>query len=464
MFKHVRRILSASGFGATLQANSASRPDAPTSVESDNTGEHQSDRLVTGMEELTADSRILRRVPRLALCGEFSAGKSSIVNLLLGRDMLPTAVLPSTHRPTFLRYAPDLRIEAVSEKGEREQIASDAIETTVREDISHFEIGMPNAVLRDIEVLDTPGFADPFHDPARTLDVVESADICVWCTLATQAWRESERETWLSLPSKFRTSGILVVTHTDTLAHARDRERVRTRLRREAGNLFGDIVFLAVPDAMRARRDGGQVVDPEMWQKSGGNALVAALRKLAIDHFNVRDESARSVQTTETTPARAEIAPIDSIEAATTTPASTRLTPTEAEALVEPHAFLARLAAMAPACLAAGWIDLTRREVLVLYGAEVTAETASVSEAITELFEGAHVKSIETPFLRSDDVADRTHSLQEIFVVTDACLGVFLRSESRPDRALVIISDKSIDLRMMIARVRRMMKSPDLMI
>ena len=44
------------------------------------------------MEELTPDSRILRPVPRLALCGEFSAGKSSIVNLLLGCDMLPTAV------------------------------------------------------------------------------------------------------------------------------------------------------------------------------------------------------------------------------------------------------------------------------------------------------------------------------------------------------------------------------------
>jgi Dynamin family len=463
MFKHVRRILTASGFGATLQANSASRSDAPISVESDNTGEHQPDRLVTGMEELTPDSEILRPVPRLALCGEFSAGKSSIVNLLLGCDMLPTAVLPSTHRPTFLRYAPDLRIEAVSEKGEREQIASDAIETMVREDISHFEIGMPNAALRDIEVLDTPGFADPFHDPARTLDVVESADICVWCTLATQAWRESERETWLSLPSKFRTSGILVVTHTDTLAHARDRERVRTRLRREAGNLFGDIVFLAVPDAMRARRDGGQVVDPEMWQKSGGNALVAALQKLAIDHFNVRGESARSGQATERTPARTEIAPTDSV-AATTTPSRTRLTTSASEALVEPRAFLTRLAAMAPACLAAGWIDLTRREVLVLYGAEVTAETGSVSEAITELLQGAHVKRIETPFLRSHDLADRAHCLQEIFVVTDTCLGVFLRSESTPDRALVIISDKSIDLRMMIARVRRMMKSPDLII
>jgi hypothetical protein len=52
-------------------------------------------------------------LPRLALFGEFSAGKSSIINLLLGRDILPTAVLSSTRRPTYVHHAPDLRIEAL---------------------------------------------------------------------------------------------------------------------------------------------------------------------------------------------------------------------------------------------------------------------------------------------------------------------------------------------------------------
>jgi hypothetical protein len=476
MFKHVRRALAASWLGGAFQANSASHSDVRTNTGGNNKGEHQPDRLMTGMEELMAGTRSLGPVPLLALCGEFSAGKSSIANLLLGCDMLPTAVLPSTRRPTFLRYAPDLRIEAVLEKGERERIASDAIGTMAREDVSHFEIGMPSAVLRDIEVLDTPGFADPFHDPARTLDVIESADICVWCTLATQAWRESERQTWLSLPPRFRTRGILVVTHIDTLAHAGEHQRVRARLQREAGGLFGDIVFLAVPDAMRARRDDGQVVDPEMWQNSGGNALVAALQRLAIAPLAVHGESSSSEQTTDTPPTGAGCDPGALVIATHATPAgegqmavpnTAAVVPRESDALAAPQALLEGLAATVPACLAAGWIDLAKREVLLFYGHEpaVTADTGPVGEAITELLQGRPVNRIESPLRRSRGLADdQTHYFREIFIATDECLGAFLRSDSRADRALVIVSEKSIDLGMMIARARRLMKLADVMI
>jgi hypothetical protein len=473
MLKYVRRLLAASGLGGAFQANSASRSDMRISDEMNNTVEHQP-HLMAGMEEQMAGSRSLRPVPRLVLCGEFSAGKSSIVNLLLGCDMLPTAVLPSTRRPTFLRYAPDLRVEAILEKGEREPVASDAIGTMVREDIRHFEIGMPSAALRHIEVLDTPGFADPFHDPGRTLDVIESADICVWCTLATQAWRESERQTWLSLPARFRTSGILVVTHIDTLAHAGEHERVRTRLQREAGDLFRDIVFLAVPDALRARRDDGQIIDPAMWKKSGGGALVAALQKLATDHLN--GGNANSGPATNTSPAGAVLAPDDPAVVTAVTPAGVgrttapraeALLPPESDALVAPQAFLARLAGTVPACLAAGWIDLASREILVFHGHEpgMTADIGPVGDAITEMFQGRNINRIESLFLGSRGLAaDPTNYFREIFIVTDDCLGVFLRSQSRADRALVIISDKSVNLGMVIATARRLMKSADCMI
>jgi Dynamin family len=481
MFKRVRRAFAASWLGGAFQSSSDSLSAVPINAGANDTGEHQPDRLMAEMEESMAGSRSLGSVPLLALCGEFSAGKSSLVNLLLGCDMLPTAVLPSTRRPTFLRYAPDLRIEAVLEKGEREAVASDAIGTSAREDVSYFEIGMPSAVLREIEMLDTPGFADPFHDPARTMDMVESADICVWCTLATQAWRESERQTWLSLPPRFRTRGILVVTHIDTLAHAGEHQRVRARLQREAGDLFGDIVFLAVPDAMRARRDNGQILDPEAWRNSGGDALVAALQELAVVPLEVRGESARSEHTTDTPPDSAGFDPSDLAIATHATPAGAGQTvvpetvvpetvafvPRESDALAASQVFLETLAATVPACLAAAWIDLAKREVLLFHGREpaMTADTGLVGDAITELFhQGNPVSGIESQSQPSHGLAgDPTQYFREIFVVTDECLGAFLRSDSRTDRALVIVSEKNIDLGMMIARARRLMKFADVM-
>jgi hypothetical protein len=487
MFKYVRRILAASGFGGASQASLASRSDVRIGVGANEAGEHQPDRLMVGMEELEElIAGCPGPMPRLVLCGEFSAGKSSIVNLLLGCDILPTAVLPSTRRPTYLRHAPDLRIEAILENGEREPASPDAIKSIAREDISHYEIGMPNALLRYIEVLDTPGFADPFHDPARTLDVIESADICFWCTLATQAWRQSERQTWLSLPARFRTSGVLVVTHVDTLANASEHQRVRARLQREAGELFGDVVFLAVPDAMRARRDDGQVVDPGLWRTSGGSALVATLQKLAINRLKAsgESESVSSGQAADTLHVNSGLAssvshptvstaetPTSAVSTArpvrTTVASRTAGDLSDPSARAEPEIFLAKLAETVPACLAAAWIDLDGREVLVFHGDEpaVTANTGPVGDAIAKLFQGPNVKKIEALFRRSRGLAgDQTHYFQEIFIITDDCLGVFLRSESRTDRALVIVSDKSANLGMVIARARRVMKSADLMV
>jgi hypothetical protein len=488
MFKYVKRILAASGFGAASQASLALRSDARIGTGANDSGEHQPDQLMAGMEDLLAGPQSVGPVPRLVLCGEFSAGKSSIVNLLLGCDMLPTAVLPSTRRPTYLRYSRDVRIEAILEKGGREPVSPDAIKSVVREDISHYEIGMPNALLRYIEVLDTPGFADPFHDPARTLDVIESADICVWCTLATQAWRESERQTWLSLPARFRSSGLLVVTHVDTLANAGEHQRVRARLQREAGDLFGDIVFLAVPDAMRARRDDGQVVDAGLWRSSGGSALVATLQKLAIEHLKVRGESesdstGQAAAILQVSTGRAsDDSPVssDAISTAISTPdvASTRAVrrtsasgtardPSDRSTGVQPEIFLAKTAEAVPACLAVAWIDLDGREVLVFHGHEpaVTVDTGPVGDAIADLFQGPNIVRIEQLFRRSRGMPDgQSHYFREIFIITDDCLGVFIRSESRTDRALVIVTDKSANLGMVIARARRAMKSADFMV
>jgi hypothetical protein len=227
---------------------------------------------------------------------------------------------------------------------------------------------------------------------------------------------------------------------------------------------------------MRARRDNGQVVDPEAWQKSGGNALVAALEKLAIVPV-LRGESASSGQTTDTTPAGAGFDPGDLAIDTHSTPADPGQTavpsavapvPPGSDALAAPPAFLETLAATVPACLAAGWIDLAKREFLWFYGQDapaVTADTGPVGAAITELFQRPPVNRMESLLQHSPSLTDdQRHDLREIFIVTDECLGVFLRSDSRADRALVIVSENNIDLGMMIARARHLMKLADVMI
>src|SRR5947199_9798784 len=264
-----------------------------------------------------------RPVPCLALFGELNAGKSSVINLLLGRDVLPTAALSTTRRPTYVRYAAAPLFEAISADGRRRLIAPDGVKTSAQESVSHFEIGLPNKLLLDFDLLDTPGFADPINDPQCTLDVLDDVDICIWCTLATQAWRHSERQTWLSLPPRLRTHGILVATHIDTLAHPGEHEQVRSRLEHEARDLFGDVVLLSVPDARRAKQADGGIADPDLWLQSGGKALAAALGRAAVEFHKIRENAE-------------DLPP---------------------EAAADLQTFLATVMETVPACQAAAWIN-----------------------------------------------------------------------------------------------------------
>jgi Dynamin family len=446
-------------------------------------GRRRPNRLIMGAEGLTAGFQRSWSgpLPRLGLFGEFSAGKSSIVNLLLGHEVLPTAVLSSTRRPTYVRHAADLRIEAITADGTREPVSPDAVKTLAREDISHFDIGMPNELLRHVELLDTPGFADPYHRPERTLGVVESVDICIWCTLATQAWRQSERQTWLSLQARSRTNGILVVTHIDTLAHRREHQRVRTRLEREAGDLFGDIVLLAVPDAMRARRADGLIADPELWRDSGGKALISALQRAVIDCGRTRRDrtdiktaprtrsglapTGRAIPVAATRVTATPVAtPAVAPRAMGTAASETSAVPLDPVAAAELQSFLAKVMETVPACLAAGWIDLAGRRVLQLRGieADLVVGSASLGEAITELFQGDNVRRIEGLFKRTRGlIEDDRHYFREIVIAADGCVGILLRGPSRADRALVVVSDTAVTLGMALAKARGLMASTD---
>jgi hypothetical protein len=304
--------------------------------------------------------------------------------------------------------------------------------------------------------------------------MINRADICLWCTLATQAWRHSERQTWLSLQAQFGTNGILVATHIDTLAERGARKKIRSRLEREAGDLFGDIVLLAVPDAKRARKADGRVADPMLWRDSGGEALISALQRAAIKHGEIRQQTASADDVKEPAPARDDITPTGSSAsavaaeadapqageiAASETVSDAGMVPGAAAAL---QSFLVKVMNTVPGCLSAAWIDLSGRRVLELRGFEADDDMGSeaLGNAITELFQGGHVRAIEGVFKRSRGVVeDETHYFREIVIVADGCIGILLRDRSRADRSLVVVTDKAVNLGMALATTRGLLGS-----
>lgn len=161
-------------------------------------------RAQSDLESVAAISDIAaqrNRPVRLAVVGEFNAGKSTFINALIGADVAPTGVLPTTASIHHLEWAPDpfARVKFTRGQSPPERVVAlpglrEALRALDVASIERVEILMPLEFLRHIEVIDTPGFnsQDPRHaEVARA--AFDEADIALWLIDATQAAKNSER-------------------------------------------------------------------------------------------------------------------------------------------------------------------------------------------------------------------------------------------------------------------------------
>jgi tRNA U34 5-carboxymethylaminomethyl modifying GTPase MnmE/TrmE len=224
--------------------------------------------------------RRLDRPLRVALLGELNSGKTSLANLLARIECLPAAVVSHTRVPTLLYFAHEPEIWIVRESGQRERLRADR--QLLEPSTFRVEVGLPSPRLRTVQFLDFPGFGDP-RSAAPAVDLAfHHIDAVLWCTVSTQAWKESERTAWSRLPTRLRTHGLLVVTHRDLLRKLSDPQKVLTRLRRDASSPFRDIVMVSTGDALAVMGQENKGLAGLTWKVSGAEALEAALGELLL--------------------------------------------------------------------------------------------------------------------------------------------------------------------------------------
>jgi small GTP-binding protein len=161
-----------------------------------------------GMVTLARDIRTTR-IPKieaerfhLVVLGEFNHGKSTFVNSLLGADILPTGITPTTASINHVVWAerPEARVMMTS--GESRYIEPTQIKDWVTVaggragEVAYVELGFPSDLLRNNVVLvDTPGVNDLNEQRAEvTYGYVPRADAVVFLLDAGQALKDSERE------------------------------------------------------------------------------------------------------------------------------------------------------------------------------------------------------------------------------------------------------------------------------
>lgn len=161
-----------------------------------------------GMVTLARDIRTTR-IPKLeaerfhlVVLGEFNHGKSTFVNALLGQDVLPTGITPTTAAINHVVWAQNPTARVVLTSGESKYLDPGQLKEWVTvagghaSEVAYVELGFPSDLLQNNVVLvDTPGVNDLNEQRAEvTYGYVPRADAVVFLLDAGQALKDSERE------------------------------------------------------------------------------------------------------------------------------------------------------------------------------------------------------------------------------------------------------------------------------
>ncbi len=161
-----------------------------------------------GMVTLARDIRTTR-IPKLdaerfhlVVLGEFNHGKSTFVNALLGTDVLPTGITPTTASINHVIHAAQPTARVVLTSGESRNLEPSQLKEWVTvaggraDEVSFVELGYPSELLlNNVVLVDTPGVNDLNEQRAEvTYGYVPRADAVVFLLDAGQALKDSERE------------------------------------------------------------------------------------------------------------------------------------------------------------------------------------------------------------------------------------------------------------------------------
>ena len=156
--------------------------------------------------DLKTALRDLEGIFMLVVIGEYNAGKSSLLNALVGEKVMPEGVTPTTDRVVIVNY------------GETERESEDSA-TLLRR-------SYPADILRNLALVDTPGTnAVITRHQELTERFIPRADLVLFVTSADRPFTESERA-FLELIGSWGKKITLVVNKLDILEGPEQRQQV----------------------------------------------------------------------------------------------------------------------------------------------------------------------------------------------------------------------------------------------
>ena len=168
------------------------------------------DFLETEVENLS--NKLQNKCFRLAVVGEFSQGKSTLLNALVREEIQPTRAIPCSGTITVLRYGSKKRVICCYKDGRKEEIPLDQYkakaaipreeaqehrsEQIARSELNEIIFEHPDLDLcrNGVEIIDSPGLNENPERTTITKRLLSNTDAAIFLTNAMRLLPEKEKE------------------------------------------------------------------------------------------------------------------------------------------------------------------------------------------------------------------------------------------------------------------------------
>jgi len=147
----------------------------------------------------------------IVIAGDFKRGKSTLINSLIGDNIVPADVTPETVTINRISFSDSQtpKVEAILKNGKRmtlsqSELKREAIEAAAAKlpsgiaDIDYINIGVNAEILKELSIVDTPGMGDLFKAfDQKVIDYFANADALIYVISAKSPLSLTER-TFLS--------------------------------------------------------------------------------------------------------------------------------------------------------------------------------------------------------------------------------------------------------------------------
>jgi GTPase SAR1 family protein len=142
--------------------------------------------------------RVQAGVFRVLVLGEFKRGKSTLINALLGANLLPANVTPTTALLTLIKYGPEIKIDLIPFRGEPREVSPEELAQTLslstdeeenrkrQSTYKMVEVRYPSPLCaNNVEIVDSPGLNESAVRTEITSSYIRQSDAAIFVLSAT---------------------------------------------------------------------------------------------------------------------------------------------------------------------------------------------------------------------------------------------------------------------------------------